>query len=97
MSPSTPTQASTKNTPDVAPVGINELLCRLASTCFTTQDNPPLATYEDRLGMSATELRTALTMCGLTTDQEDVLPEWKRERGMTTNIEIKLSSRNYRK
>jgi len=76
MSPSTPTQASTNNNADAAPAGINKLLCHLASTSSTTQANPPSAIYEDKLGMSATELKTTLTICGLTTGQEDILPEW---------------------
>ena len=88
MSPSTPTQASAKNTADMAPVGTNELLRHLASTSSTTQANPPSATYEEKLGMSATELRTTLIMCGLTTGQEYILPEWMfkmAERGIVTN------------
>ena len=70
------------------PVGINELLRRLASTFSTNPANPPSATYEEKLGMSTTELRTTLMMYGLTIYQEDILPEWMLymvERGMTTN------------
>ena len=93
MSPSTPTQASAKNTADMAPVGTNELLRHLASTSSTTQANPHSATYEDKLGMSTTEIRTTLTMCGITTGQEDILPEWifkMAERGMTTNTKNQI-------
>jgi len=38
--------------------------------------------------MSVTELKIKLTMCGLTTGQEYILPEWMfkmAKRGMTTN------------
>ena len=87
-SSSTLTQASANNTADMAPVVINEVLSRLASTSSTAQDNLPSAAYEDKLGMSAIELRTTLMMCGLTTGQEDILREWMfkmAKRGMTTN------------
>ena len=60
----------------MVPAGINKLLRCLARTSSTDQENPPSATYEARLGMSATDLKTTLTMCGLTTGQEDILPEW---------------------
>ena len=82
-----------------APAGINKLLCRLASASSTTQANPLSATYEDKLGMSATEIRTTLTMCGLTTGQEDILPEWMfkmAEKGMTTNTKNQKNNNNNR-
>ena len=54
MSPSKSTQASTSNNTYMAPASINKLLHRIASTSSTTKENPASATYEDKLGMSAT-------------------------------------------
>ena len=88
MSPSTPTQASASNNTDMSPAGINKMLRRLASTSYATQANKPSATYECKLFMSVTEVKTTLTMRGITTGQEDIIPEWMfktAERGMTTN------------
>ena len=93
MSPSTPTQASASDNTYMTPAGINKLLRRFVSTSSTTQANPPSATYEDKLGMSATELKTTVTMCGLTIDQEDILPEWMfkiAERGMKINTKNQI-------
>ena len=60
----------------MAPVGINKMIRRLASASSTTPANSPSATYEDKLDMSVTELRIALTVCGLITGQEYILLEW---------------------
>jgi len=84
----------------MASAGIDKLLRRLASTSSTSQTNPPSSTYEDKLDMSTTELKKTLTMCGLGTSQEDILPEWMfkmAERGMTTNTKNQITIKQLQK
>ena len=74
---------------ETAPTKALEALIRKVVTPESSLDNALVVeTWEDKLGMSSTELKKNLLMCGLEESKESLLPIWLTaiaENGMTDN------------
>jgi hypothetical protein len=81
-------RATTDNTTPTNPE-LTALLQRLAPAATDAVENQDDNTKpEDKLGMSPTELRSTLAMCGLREGEESLLPEWFEkinEKGQNDN------------
>lgn len=67
---------------------LEAILRRVVTPEKSQEQGAKPTTWEDKLGMSTTELENTLIMCGLEKGEESLLPEWFAkitEKGMTDN------------